>query len=85
MNSSVIPFNQDIVVPPTIELVDCTLRDGEQTPGVWFTVEEKLQLATALDNAGIAVLDAGFPASSAEDVEAMQEMRMRGLRARIDG
>ena len=27
--------------PGTIEVIDCTLRDGEQTPGVWFTIAEK--------------------------------------------
>lgn len=70
-------------VPGQVEIIDCTLRDGEQAPGVWFTVAEKLDLAAALDSAGVELLDAGFPASSASDIEAMQEMRRLGLRARI--
>lgn len=70
-------------LPKRVEIIDCTLRDGEQAPGVWFSVAEKLALATALDEAGVDVLDAGFPASSASDIEAMQGMRMLGLHARI--
>src|SRR5688500_15623790 len=66
-----------------VEVIDCTLRDGEQAAGGWFTMEEKLQLARMLSEAGVAVLDAGFPASSGEDMEAMQEMRRMGLRARL--
>lgn len=69
--------------PATVEIIDCTLRDGEQTPGVWFTVEEKVELAAMLSRAGVALLDAGFPASSDAEVEALQEMRRQGLSARI--
>jgi isopropylmalate/homocitrate/citramalate synthase len=70
-------------LPRSIEVIDCTLRDGEQAPGVWFTTEEKLELARLLSHAGVAVLDAGFPAASEADVESLQEMRHRGLQARI--
>jgi isopropylmalate/homocitrate/citramalate synthase len=70
-------------MPGTVEVIDCTLRDGEQTPGVWFTVAEKVQLALLLDDAGISVLDAGFPAASPADMEAMQEMRASGVRAKL--
>lgn len=66
-----------------IEFVDCTLRDGEQAPGVWFTVEEKVNIALALDAAGVDVLDAGFPAASEDDVEALQELKRLGLRAEV--
>lgn len=70
-------------MPTAVEVIDCTLRDGEQTPGVWFTVEEKVRLATLLAEAGIGVLDAGFPAASGADMEAMQEMRHAGVPARL--
>ena len=70
-------------LPAVVEVIDCTLRDGEQAPGVWFTVEEKLELAGALSAAGITVLDAGFPASSGGEIEALQAMRDLGLRAAI--
>jgi isopropylmalate/homocitrate/citramalate synthase len=70
-------------LPTSVEVIDCTLRDGEQAPGVWFTTQEKLDLATALSNAGVAVLDAGFPASSDGELEAMQAMHDLGLSAAI--
>lgn len=69
--------------PAAVEIIDCTLRDGEQTPGVWFTVEEKVHLAVLLAEAGIGLLDAGFPAASGADLEAMQEMRHAGVAARL--
>jgi isopropylmalate/homocitrate/citramalate synthase len=70
-------------LPTTVEVIDCTLRDGEQTPGVWFTVDEKVHLARLLAEAGIGLLDAGFPAASGADLEAMQEMRHIGVPARL--
>jgi isopropylmalate/homocitrate/citramalate synthase len=69
--------------PAAVEVIDCTLRDGEQTPGVWFTVEEKVRLAKLLAEAGIGLLDAGFPGASGADLEAIQEMRQAGVAARL--
>ncbi|MEC8024739.1 MAG: 2-isopropylmalate synthase [Myxococcota bacterium] len=48
----------------TIDVVDCTLREGEQTAGVWFSIEEKLALVRELAAAGIHTLDAGMPVVS---------------------
>lgn len=70
-------------IPTSVEIIDCTLRDGEQTPGVWFTLEEKLELAKLLSEAGVDVLDAGFPAGKSGDLEALQEMRNLGLNVSI--
>ncbi len=70
-------------LPERVEIIDCTLRDGEQAPGVWFTVEEKIELARLLDKAGVGLLDAGFPASCPEEIEALQALRDAGLRLRI--
>ncbi|MFM7922473.1 MAG: pyruvate carboxyltransferase, partial [Planctomycetaceae bacterium] len=59
---------------------DTTLRDGEQMPGATLEPEEKLRIALALEKAGVHSLDAGFPASSEADVEAIRLMtgRVRG-------
>jgi 2-isopropylmalate synthase len=59
---------------------DTTLRDGEQMPGATLEPHEKLQIALALERAGVHSLDAGFPASSEADVEAIRLMvgRVRG-------
>jgi 2-isopropylmalate synthase len=53
---------------------DTTLRDGEQMPGATLEPEEKVQIALALERAGVHSLDAGFPASSEQDVEAIRQM-----------
>lgn len=53
---------------------DTTLRDGEQMPGATLEPAEKLQIARALEDAGVHSLDAGFPASSEADVEAIRLM-----------
>ncbi|SUM70023.1 2-isopropylmalate synthase [Staphylococcus saccharolyticus] len=47
-----------------IKIFDTTLRDGEQTPGVNFTFDERLKIAKPLENWGVDVIEAGFPASS---------------------
>jgi isopropylmalate/homocitrate/citramalate synthase len=70
-------------LPKRVEVIDCTLRDGEQAPGVWFSVDEKLALASQLSAAGVDLLDAGFPASSEVEVETLQALRGQGLTARI--
>ena len=53
---------------------DTTLRDGEQMPGATLEPDDKLQIALALEEAGVHSLDAGFPASSEADVEAIRKM-----------
>ena len=53
---------------------DTTLRDGEQMPGATLEPHEKVRIALALQDAGVHSLDAGFPASSEADVEAIRLM-----------
>ena len=70
-------------LPPRVEVIDCTLRDGEQSPGVAFSVDEKVGLGAALLSARICTLDAGFPAASGTDREAIQALRQIDPAARI--
>ena len=53
---------------------DTTLRDGEQMPGATLEPHEKLEIAKGLQELGVHSLDAGFPASSEADVDAIQQM-----------
>ncbi len=69
----------------TVGLYDTTLRDGEQTIGVVLGPEEKLELARALDAAGIDRIEAGFPRVSAEDYHAVELIVAAGLRAEVWG
>ncbi|MBQ2468754.1 MAG: 2-isopropylmalate synthase, partial [Clostridia bacterium] len=54
-----------------IRFLDTTLRDGEQTPGVHLSVERKTDIARRLEKLGVDVIEAGFPASSKSDFEAV--------------
>ena len=45
----------------TVEFLDTSLRDGEQTPGVNFSIKEKIAIARQLEKWGISAIEAGFP------------------------
>jgi isopropylmalate/homocitrate/citramalate synthase len=62
---------------------DETLRDGEQMPGVHFSPEEKLRVATVLSDVGVAVIDAGIPVVSPEEAAAVRRVVEAGLSAKI--
>ena len=53
-------------------IFDTTMRDGEQSPGASMTKEEKLRIARLLEKMRVDVIEAGFPASSNGDFEAVQ-------------
>lgn len=57
-----------------VEFLDTTLRDGEQTPGVNFSVKEKVAIAKQLEKWGIASIEAGFPAASPDSFEAVRQI-----------
>jgi isopropylmalate/homocitrate/citramalate synthase len=69
----------------TIGLYDTTLRDGEQTVGVVFSPEQKLEIATALSRAGIDRIEAGFPRVSEDDARAISLILDAGLDAEVWG
>src|SRR3712207_3295624 len=60
---------------------DTTLRDGEQSPGATLTADEKLEVADALVDLGVDVMEAGFPAASPGDFEAVRAIanRVKGV------
>ncbi len=53
----------------TIKIIDTTLRDGEQRPGVALTVEDKVQIAKLLDRIGVYEIEAGIPSMGIEEEE----------------
>jgi 2-isopropylmalate synthase len=55
-----------------VRIFDTTLRDGEQAPGATMTSSEKLEVARALARLGVDVIEAGFPAASPDDLEAVK-------------
>ncbi|MEW6720570.1 MAG: homocitrate synthase [Thermodesulfobacteriota bacterium] len=66
-----------------VRLIDTTLRDGEQAPGVSFAPEEKVRLARMLDAAGIDEIEAGTPAMGGGEADAVRRIASLGLRARV--
>ena len=68
-----------------IRFYDTTLRDGEQTVGVVFSPQQKLEIARKLDGLGVSRIEAGFPKVSPEDAEAIQLMQRANLRAELWG
>jgi 2-isopropylmalate synthase len=67
----------------TVRILDTTLRDGEQTPGVSLTPQEKLRIAQALDRLGVDVIEAGFPITSKGEQEAVRMIARAGLGAEV--
>ncbi|MCA9971969.1 MAG: 2-isopropylmalate synthase [Anaerolineales bacterium] len=71
---------------PYVRIFDTTLRDGEQSPGATLSSTEKLQIAHALADLGVDIMEAGFPAASPDDLEAVKQIavevgnKMRGDR-----
>ena len=83
------PFNvtndvrQSFSLPPRVQIHDATLRDGEQTPGVVFSVADKIAIAEMLAVVGVDRIEAGMPAVSDDDFAAIKQIAKLGLTPRI--
>ena len=71
--------------PKRIRVFDTTLRDGEQTPGVTLSHQDKMEIAIALSGLGVDYIEAGFPISSRGEFEAVSDIASAGLESRIVG
>ncbi len=72
-------------LPKQVRIFDTTLRDGEQTPGVSFTPDQKILIARQLDKLGVDTIEAGTPASSDGERKAVAAIAKAGLNAEICG
>ncbi len=70
---------------PKVAFYDTTLRDGEQSTGVMFDPEQKLEIAKMVDRLGVGRIEAGFPRVSEDDREAIKLITAAGLKAEIWG
>jgi 2-isopropylmalate synthase len=66
-----------------VRIFDTTLRDGEQTPGVSVTPEQKIQIAIKLNELGVDVIEAGFPIVSHGEMTAIKTISQYGLKSEI--
>lgn len=79
------PFSGLSPIVEKIRIFDTTLRDGEQTPGISVSPEQKLQIAIKLDELGVDAIEAGFPTVSQGERQAIKDIVRQGLRAEICG
>ena len=68
-----------------VRIFDTTLRDGEQTPGIALTPEQKLNIAKKLDELGVDAIEAGFPIISEGEMAGIKMIASANLRAEICG
>jgi len=80
-----IAFFTDSHAREEVTVFDTTLRDGEQTPGIAFKFEQKLEIARQLSDIGVYTIEAGFPASSKAEKETVSAVKKLGLEAKICG
>ncbi|MBR3140353.1 MAG: 2-isopropylmalate synthase, partial [Methanobrevibacter sp.] len=78
-------LNDNINPADKIFIFDTTLRDGEQTPGVALTVDEKIQIAQKLNNLGVDKIEVGFPAASKGEIESSKRIVSMDLDSTLVG
>lgn len=78
-------IRSDLNLPEKVFFFDTTLRDGEQTPGISFTLKEKQIIAQALDDAGVDIIEAGFPIVSQGDFNCCKNVANMGLKCEVTG
>src|ERR1041384_1941675 len=79
------PYNIYIMADKKINIFDTTLRDGEQVPGCKLNTKEKIELALALEDLGVDIIEAGFPISSPGDFNSVREITKVIRRATVAG
>ena len=66
-----------------VQILDSTLREGEQTPGVYFPAHAKLAIAKALDDIGVDIIEAGHPVVGQGVEQAIRRITGSGCKAQI--
>ncbi len=74
---------REVKLPSGVRIFDTTLRDGDQTPGVSFTPDQKLLVARQLDRLGVDTIEAGTPVSSEGERKAVTAIAKEGLKSEI--
>ncbi|MFO7635321.1 MAG: 2-isopropylmalate synthase, partial [Caldilinea sp.] len=67
-------YSHEVANGSTVLIFDTTLRDGEQSPGATLNTQEKLEIAQQLARLGVDVMEAGFPAASPGDLDAVKRI-----------
>lgn len=78
-------YREDFHLPKRVYIYDSTLRDGEQTPGVALTIKEKVTIAKQLEKLGVDIIEAGFPANSEGEMDAVRRISKEVSNSRVSG
>jgi homocitrate synthase NifV len=73
----------EVKAKKAFEIIDTTLRDGEQAAGIVFSEEEKISMAIALDKAGVNIIEAGIPAMGQREQEILKKLLGLPLKATL--
>ncbi|KXA98877.1 citramalate synthase [candidate division MSBL1 archaeon SCGC-AAA259J03] len=76
-------YKRSLDLPDQVKIFDTTLRDGEQTPGVSFTPDQKLRIARQLNELRVDVIEAGFPIVSEGEKSSVEKISGEGLESEI--
>jgi isopropylmalate/citramalate/homocitrate synthase-like protein len=74
---------RDVKLPKKVRIFDTTMRDGDQTPGVSFTPEQKMRIARQLDRLGVDTIEAGTPVASEGEAKAISDIAKAGLKTEV--
>jgi len=74
---------KEINLPKRVRIFDTTLRDGDQTPGVSFTPDQKMLVAKQLDRLGVDTIEAGTPVASEGERKAITAIAKAGLNTEV--
>jgi methanogen homocitrate synthase len=73
----------EMALPQKVTIFDSTLREGEETPGVVMTIEDKVSIAKALEDLGVRELEIGFPGQIEEHAETLKALKKAGISMKI--
>jgi len=70
-------------LPEKVIIKDDTLREGEETPGTYFTIDQKIEIAKALEELGIPEIEVGYAAGIREHAETFKALRNEGIKMKL--
>ena len=70
-------------LPDKVIIKDDTLREGEETPGTYFTIEQKIEIAKVLEEMGIPEIEVGYAAGIEEHAETFKALKKEGIKMKL--
>jgi len=77
------PVRKQMNLPQKVIIKDDTLREGEETPGTYFTIDQKVEIAKILEEIGIPEIEVGYAAGIKEHAETFKALKKEGIRMKL--